>query len=83
MIQADKRAATVGYFETMKIPLISGRFFTDQDTRESAQVVIVDENMARAYWPNTDPVGKRLKHGGANSNAPWMTIVGVVGNVKH
>jgi predicted permease len=83
MIQADKRAATVGYFETMKIPIISGRFFTDQDTRESTRVVIVDENMARAYWPNTDPVGKRLKHGGANSNAPWMTIVGVVGNVKH
>jgi predicted permease len=82
MIQADKRAASVGYFETMKIPLIRGRFFTEQDTKESAQVVIVDENMARAYWPNADPLGKRLKHGGADSTAPWMTIVGVVGNVK-
>ena len=83
MIQADKRVASVGYFETMKIPLISGRFFSEQDTKESAQVVIVDESMARSYWPNTDPIGKRLKHGAADSNEPWLTIVGVVGAVKH
>jgi predicted permease len=83
MIQADQRVASVGYFEAMKIPLVSGRFFTEQDTIDSAKVVIIDENMARAYWPNTDPVGKRLKRGDANSNEPWLTVVGVVGNVKH
>jgi predicted permease len=83
MIQADLRAASVSYFETMKIPLISGRFFSDYDTKESTRVVIVDQNMARAYWPNTDPVGKRLKLGDANSDSPWLTIVGVAGNVKH
>ncbi len=82
MIQADQRVASVGYFETMKVPLISGRFFTEQDAKESAQVVIVDENMARSYWPNTDPVGKRLKRGDANSTAPWLTVAGVVANVK-
>ncbi|MBO0857333.1 MAG: ABC transporter permease [Chloracidobacterium sp.] len=83
MIQADGRAASVGYFEAMKIPLIRGRFFAEQDTKESAKVVIVDENMARTYWPNADPVGKRLKFGGPQSKAPWMTVVGVAGNVKH
>jgi predicted permease len=83
MIQADGRNASVGYFETMKIPLIRGRFFTEQDTKESAQVVIVDENMARTYWPKADPIGKRLKFGGPQSKAPWMTVVGVVANVKH
>jgi putative ABC transport system permease protein len=83
MIQADGRTASVGYFETMKIPLIRGRFFAEQDTKESQPVVIVDENMARTYWPNADPVGKRLKFGGADSRNPWMTVVGVVANVKH
>jgi predicted permease len=83
MIQADMRSASVGYFETMKVPLIRGRFFADQDTKESQRVVIVDENMARNYWPNADPIGKRLKFGGADSDSPWMTVVGVVANVKH
>src|SRR5215475_567576 len=83
MIQADGRSASVGYFETMKIPLIQGRFFAEQDTKEAQPVVIVDENMARTYWPNADPVGKRLKFGRADSKNPWMTVVGVVGNVKH
>jgi putative ABC transport system permease protein len=83
MIQADMRSASVGYFETMKVPLIRGRFFADQDTKESQRVVIVDENMARNYWPNADPIGKRLKFGGADSGSPWMTVVGVVANVKH
>jgi predicted permease len=81
-IQADQRIASAGYFETMKIPLVRGRYFTEQDTKDSMQVVIVDENLARTYWPNADPVGKRLKQGGVNSNAPWLTVVGVVGNVK-
>jgi len=81
-IQADQRTASVGYFETMKIPLIRGRFFTEQDTKEATQVIVIDENMARTYWPNADPIGKRLKRGGAGSTNPWLTIVGVVGNVK-
>jgi predicted permease len=82
MIQADGRTASVGYFETMKTTLLRGRFFTEQDTKDSVQVAIIDENMARSYWPNTDPTGKRFKQGGADSTAPWYTVVGVVGNVK-
>ncbi|HKC65073.1 MAG TPA: FtsX-like permease family protein, partial [Pyrinomonadaceae bacterium] len=81
-IQADQRVASDGYFETMKIPLIKGRFFDEHDTKDSTPVVIIDENMARTYWPDTDPIGKRLKPGRADSDEPWLTIVGVVANVK-
>jgi predicted permease len=83
MIQADQRVASAGYFEAMKVPLLRGRLFAEQDTKEAQPVVIIDENMARTYWPNADPVGKRLKRGGTSSNAPWLTIVGVVKTVKH
>ena len=82
MIQADRRFATVGYFETMKIPLIAGRFFSEQDTPDSLKVAIVDENLARTYWPGDDPLGKRLKAGSPDSKNPWLTVVGVVANVK-
>ncbi|MFY9554981.1 MAG: ABC transporter permease [Blastocatellia bacterium] len=82
-IQADARVATVGYFETMKIPLISGRFFGEQDGKDSMKVAIIDENMARTYWPGRDAVGGRFKRGGTDSTAPWMTVIGVVANVKH
>ena len=82
LIQTDQRVATNGYFETMGIPLIKGRFFTEQDTSQSTKVAIIDENMARTYWPDADPVGKRLKRGGVSSDSPWLTIVGVAGNVK-
>ncbi|MEN3332644.1 MAG: hypothetical protein V7641_2009, partial [Blastocatellia bacterium] len=81
-IQADQRIASVGYFETMKIPLIGGRFFNEQDKKDSMKVAIIDENMARTYWPGSDAVGKRFKRGGADSDAPWLVVVGVVANVK-
>jgi predicted permease len=82
LIQADGRISSTGYFETLRIPLLGGRFFSEQDTPESMKVAIIDENMARTYWPNSDPVGKRFKRGGLDSDAPWITVVGVVGNVK-
>jgi predicted permease len=81
-IQADQRVASDGYFETMKIPLVKGRFFDEHDTKDSQKVIVIDENMARTYWPDADPIGKRLKPGGPSSTQPWFTIVGVVGNVK-
>jgi predicted permease len=81
-IQADQRTASPGYFETMKIPLIQGRLFNNYDTNDSQKVVIIDEHMARTYWPNDDPIGKRLKTGSVDSKDPWLTVVGVVGNVK-
>jgi predicted permease len=81
-IQADQRIAGVGYFETMKIPLIQGRLFNEQDRKESLRVAIIDENMARTYWRNGNAVGKRLKLGSGTNSNPWLTVVGVIANVK-
>jgi putative ABC transport system permease protein len=69
------------YFRVMGVPLLEGRFFTDQDTNESARVVIVNEKLARKQWPGQDPIGRRLRMDG-NNNSPWLTVVGVAGNVK-
>jgi predicted permease len=81
-IMADQRVASTQYFEAMKIPLIRGRYFADQDTKGAMRVAVIDENMARRFWPDEDPVGKRIKRGRVDSENPWMTIVGVVGSVK-
>jgi len=67
---------TPAYFHAMRIPLLKGRYFTDQDRLGTQPVVVIDENLARQYWPNQDPVGQRLQRGG-----PWATIVGVVAHV--
>ena len=83
-INADIRIVGGDYFRAMEIPLRAGRFFTEHDTRTTTRVVIVDEHMARQLWPGEDPVGKRIRTGGmdATSDAPWMTVIGVVGRVK-
>jgi len=70
------------YLQTMGVPLIRGRYFSEQDTRNSIPVVIVSESLAQRYWPNQDPIGKRMKQGPPESSDPWLTIVGVVGDVK-
>lgn len=70
------------YFRTLEAPLKRGRFFTDADDRQAPQVVLVDEALVERYFNNRDPVGVRIKRGGPSSQAPWMTIVGIVGNIK-
>jgi putative ABC transport system permease protein len=67
----------------MRIPLIRGRFFDDRDTMGSQPVAIIDETMQRKYWPNEDPVGKRITFQGGQQNPIWREIVGIVGHVKH
>jgi predicted permease len=75
-------AVTPAYFQVMGIPLRRGRAFTAHDGADSPPVVIINENMAKRYWPGEDPIGKRFKYGGQGSEAPWMTIVGVVGDMR-
>lgn len=70
------------YFRTIETPLKRGRFFTDADDRKAPQVVLIDEALESRYFSNRDPVGVRIKRGGPASEAPWMTIVGIVGNIK-
>ncbi|MFP5264634.1 MAG: ABC transporter permease [Blastocatellia bacterium] len=80
---SDRRVVTQDYFQAMAIPLMRGRYFTDQDSADSKPVVIIDETMARIYWPDEDPIGKRLSWSSNNGNPVWAEIVGLVGAVKH
>jgi putative ABC transport system permease protein len=71
------------YFRTLDVPLLSGRFFSEVDRSAGTHVLIINQNMAQRYFPQQDPVGKRVQTGEANPKADWYTIVGVVGNVKY
>src|SRR5499426_305746 len=79
-ISAENNSPTPDYFRTMRIPLLKGRVFTDEDTGQSPAVVVISETMARRYWPGEDPLGQQItvSDGGPNPRQ----IVGVVGDVK-
>jgi len=77
-LQVDQRTASPDYFRTMQIPLVAGRYFTEQDGPDSQQVAILDAKFARRFWPRGDAVGK---HVWFDPKKP-ITIVGVVGVVK-
>jgi putative ABC transport system permease protein len=77
---AQLRSVTPGYFRAMRIPLRSGRAFTPKDY--GAPVVIVNQTMARRFWPGRDPVGVQFVTGPWGPNPQWSTIVGVAGDVK-
>jgi predicted permease len=86
-----------GYFEVMRIPVASGRAFALQDRSETVPVTIISASLARRYWPGQDAVGKRVRLATATAaridasvrariaedRSPWLTIVGVAGDVKH
>jgi putative ABC transport system permease protein len=74
--------ATPDFFRTMGIPLLNGRAFAAADVDEKAlPVVIINESLARLYWPGRDPIGKRFRFDDPNYKQPWQTVVGVVGDV--
>jgi len=79
---SDIRAIAPGYFQTMKIPLLEGRDFTEQDNADGRNVAMIDETLAQLYWPGGDPIGKRLNLQFADKPV-WREIVGVVGRIKH
>jgi predicted permease len=79
---ANMRAATPDYFRTMSIPIVKGRGFTDQDHFDAPTVVIINEQFARLYFPNEDPIGKRVISPASSDGIP-MTIVGVAGDVRN
>jgi putative ABC transport system permease protein len=79
--RAKFRTAGGGYFTAMGIPLIRGRLFDSRDNQGTPKVVIINETAARRYWPNENPVGKRILSNFEEDQ--WSTIIGVVGDVKH
>ena len=81
----DIRTVTPGYLPAMRVPLIAGRQFTDADRAGAQPVCIVDQEMVKRYWPNADPIGKRVTFNNPQRDSviQWMTVVGVVGHMAH
>jgi len=78
---ANNRVVTPGYFEAMRIPLRRGRLFNNSDGKDAPLVAVINETMARKFWPGQDPIGKRFKDAGPDEKAPWIRIVGIAGDV--
>ena len=79
---ADNYSVTPDYFRIMRIPLKRGRIFTTQDIATAPKVAVISETCAREQFPNHDPIGKQIQLGGRDDSKPWMTIVGIVGDVR-
>src|SRR5690348_3824151 len=79
---ADLQLASAGYFETLRIPLISGRLLHDSDSSGTERVAVISRSMAARYWPGKDALGQQTRPGRADSAASWLTVVGVVGDVR-
>jgi predicted permease len=83
MPRAYVHRVTPEFFGTLRIKLEAGRTFELGEERPDSSAVIVSHNVTRRFWPNQDPIGKRIKFGAPGSQNPWLTIVGVVDEVKY
>ena len=84
-LQVDLRSTTPGYFDVMGIPVLAGRGFSERDLKDSPGVTIVDEKMAKRFWPGQSPLGRRVRMAGDGPGGapnPWLEVVGVVRTVK-
>lgn len=79
---ANHRQVSADYLKTMGISLRQGRLFNDRDDQQAIPVVIINETMARQYWPGENAIGKRFKIGDPDEDKPWRMIVGVAGDVR-
>ncbi len=79
----EYRAATINYFTTMGIPLKAGKLFDDRDLANPDVNILLNETAARKFWPGENPVGKRIKLGTRTERNPWITVIGIVGDVRH
>ena len=76
----DWQVVTPGYFKSMGMKLVRGRFFAETDAEKAPVVAVINETMAKRYWPGEDPIGKRFRVN--RETYPWITIVGIVGQVR-
>jgi predicted permease len=79
---AEFASASPEYFRVLQVPLLAGRNFAESDADKAQQVALIDQTLQRRYWPDEDPLGKQVKIGPANAQNRWLTIVGVVGDIK-
>ncbi|HWN11670.1 MAG TPA: ABC transporter permease [Pyrinomonadaceae bacterium] len=82
-VTMDYQIVSPGYFSTLQIPIKRGRALNETDTATTERVIVLNETMARRYWPNEDPIGKRMAIGESEKETSWRTIVGIVGDVRH
>jgi putative ABC transport system permease protein len=82
-VGASYRVISSGYFRALGIPLVQGRDFNEQDTEKTTGVVMINQALARRHFASGDALGKQIRQGAVNSESPWLTIVGVVGDVRH
>jgi putative ABC transport system permease protein len=80
---ATWHAVSSGYLSAMRIPLRRGRYLEDSDRDPSNAVAVISESMARRFWPGEDPIGRQIHQGPLSVPAPWMTVVGIVGDTRH
>jgi predicted permease len=78
----DFRTISPGYFLTMSIPILSGRDVAWSDTNTTERAIVVSQTAARTFWPNGDAIGKRVTPGTPTSTTPWLTVVGIVADVR-
>jgi putative ABC transport system permease protein len=76
------RVASAGYLATLGVPLVQGRLLDERDTPSATTAVVVNQAMVRLHWPDSNPIGARLKIGGPQTDSPWFTVVGVVGDMR-
>ena len=79
-VRLHPRIVSTEYFQTMGIPLVRGRAFTDRDNESAGNVIVINEAAARRYWPNEDPIGQRISLG---ATSDWREVVGIVGDTRH
>src|SRR5260370_22371743 len=79
---ADLQISRPDYFTVLRIPLVAGRVYSFTDNANAARVAVISRSMAARYWPNGDQLGQQIKLGAADSTEPWMTVVGVVEDVR-
>jgi putative ABC transport system permease protein len=77
------RPVSPHYLETLRVPLLRGRFLTDSDTEQAPFAAVINQSLARSYFPNQDPIGKHIQAGALpEPSEPWFQIVGIVGDMK-
>jgi predicted permease len=89
VVSPNQIVVTPGYLEAMRVPLLEGRLFDARDTADSPKVVIIDQRLARKFWPNASPIGKRMWRPNSpqdlvqpGKDVSWYTVIGVVGSIK-
>ncbi|SPE29564.1 conserved membrane hypothetical protein [Candidatus Sulfopaludibacter sp. SbA3] len=82
-LQAMYQVCSASYFEGLRVPLLAGRYLRDSDGADAPKVAVVGQRAARQFWGKQSPIGQHMKVGGADSKNPWVTVVGVVGDMPH